>query len=615
MKRLFVFLLLWIPLYVFTQELVIFTSDTSRHPSVVDFNQNYLAQIKDRMSDSGFKVTVYTDVIVKGVAALPSIYFVDSSTVSWYKGRYNTIDRMLSFVNNANRFEFDVQKQELKNVLVEQVNDFQKITRLKITPITFHQDYKGDRGLELQSELLSFIEGFQDTITPLEQFKVYYFDLYPYVDENGKWYVSSKIFSQHNCIEPVIVLNKPFTGTLREVAHKAANWYQMQIDSLYDDVQYGDGLELINKQIKLSWDSLGYVFDTAQVAIKTKLIDSFDLKINTSIVDPVRFSFSPPLDNYNGSFGQVRGAISYQNKRINGEIKVDITSLDMGEVSLNQSVFGQLLGKQFNTAFFRFEDSLVLDNQKHILTGEMELLGRRYAQDVVFRIVPLFNGQMAVKAEFKIDIRPFSSLEQPDGVSPLNHMVYVNVEAVLTENEMKWKPTQLVELPEQVNTSVIVENGTLEGDFVLNTGEIVFTTQKHNVRGSTTVFEAALNRDGWFAARVDLNTLNFVKGKVMKKHAVGNEGLQVGVFPLAFISGKLKFDKYSKVPQKTSTQAELTLHGVTFEVPLEFVIQKLGAGWEVNTVVPVDRSLFNLNGKKARSIDDVIYVNVHVVLE
>ena len=203
MSKLFVVFLMWIPFNVFTQELVIFTNDSSTHPSVLDFNQNYLTQIKSMMSGVGVKVTVYKDVVVGEASVLPSIYFVDNSGVSWYKGRYNTLDRLASFVKNVNRFDFEVQQQELKNVFVEQVGNFQKITRLKITPITFHKDYKGGRDLNLQVELLKHITSFHEIFSPEELFKIYYFDLYPYVDKNGRWHVSSKLFSQHNCIEPV----------------------------------------------------------------------------------------------------------------------------------------------------------------------------------------------------------------------------------------------------------------------------------------------------------------------------------------------------------------------------------------------------------------------------
>lgn len=101
----------------------------------------------------------------------------------------------------------------------------------------------------------------------------------------------------------------------------------------------------------------------------------------------------------------------------------------------------------------------------------------------------------------------------------------------------------------------------------------------------------------------------------MKKHALGDEGMQVSLFPEASIVGKLPINFESDELQEFNTKAKLLVHGIEQEVSLKVKAIKKGEQWEISTVVPVNRETFELNGKKASSIDDTVFVEVKVLMK
>ena len=102
----------------------------------------------------------------------------------------------------------------------------------------------------------------------------------------------------------------------------------------------------------------------------------------------------------------------------------------------------------------------------------------------------------------------------------------------------------------------------------------------------------------------------------MKKHALGDQGLQVSLFPEASIKGRLiNMDFQKKTKQHLEAPSTLTVHDVKAEVMLQIDVTYENEQWLLRTRVPVDRNIFKLNGKKANSIDDIVYVDVLVELK
>lgn len=595
------------------QDVLIYTNSKSQHASVKDFNEK-LPQLISKLENNNLSSEVI-DLSKSGTkspsSVLPSIYAQKNNKTFWYRGRYNETDRIVSFIKGAGRFEFNDNQQTFNSVFVNTEKNFDKITRLKITETQFQEGFNGSKTESIDDVLKGKIKTeFLESYSPKGQYKVYYFDIYPYRDAQGKWYLSSKIFSQHHCIDPVAVTQTPFSGTGDEAVSELVKWYNDQIKRLYQDTKTGDGLEIIAKT-----STLEKAVTLKPVTGNGNNIQDFDLKVNTEISDPLRFSVAPPLDNYNGGFGQVKGNISYINNQLKGKILVDINSLDCGETSLSNSIFNQFVGSKYPIAELTFDDSVSLQNQtRATIQGQLNFINQTQTYEVRFELNQVSTDTVLVNASFEININPFTTIEKPDGVEPLNSIVYVNAQLLLTTNEMVWQTLKPFETEEEEVVSK-TESKELKGDFVLQEGEIKFKTDKYNVTGTTTEFQAILNNDGSFSAKVDLNTLTFKKGNLMKKHALGDEGMQVSLFPEASIVGKLPINFESDELQEFNTKAKLLVHGIEQEVSLKVKAIKKGEQWEISTVVPVNRETFELNGKKASSIDDTVFVEVKVLMK
>ena len=603
---------------VFCQDLIIYTNTKSNHQSVVDFNRqlpDLLTTLKENQVSVEIK-DLSVDSIKSPTTVLPSIYAFKNGQYYWYRGRYNEKSRIVSFARGAGRFQFDQEGQIFNDVFVISKNDFDQITRLKITKVKYQEGYKGDTSSQLK-KLLEQKVG----VTCLKrygskaQYKVYYLDIYPYRDSKGKWYLSSKIFSQHHCLKPVAISEGPFSGSEEEAILKLSNWYQNELVRLYQDIKTGDGLEIIQSQRSLISSHL--VVDRSQEVSAKQILD-FNLKVNKAIDDPIRFSFAPPLDNYNGSFGQVKGFVKYNSDTLLGDVSIDITSLEMGEESLNQSVFNQFDGRNYQFARLHFRKGGALVNgTEYSLKANLEFIGKEIEKEVRFSLNQISKDTTYVNASFEVDISEFKTLEKPDGIKPLNSIVYINAQLLLVQEELTWVRQPLVSLSEPTlsNSSLTkpqLDTNVLNGDYFLDSGRIEFKTDKYNVNAVTTDFTASLNLDGSFKAVVDLKTFTFKKGNLMKKHALGKEGMQVDLFPIASIVGKIPIDFDETSKQQFSSEATLDIHGLKEVVNLDFEVLYSEGQWQIKTMVPVKRLSFNLTGKKANAIDEVVFVEVFV---
>ena len=598
---------------IYCQDLIIYTNTKSDHPSTIDFNKqlpDLLLTLKKNQLNAEIK-DLAIDSVKSPTAVLPSIYAFKNGLYYWYRGRYNEKSRIVSFARGAGRFQFSQGNQIFNDVFVTPREGFDQITRLKITQVKYQQGFEGERKNDLKKLLKEALGSkFYTDFSPEGQYKVYYLDVYPYCSSDGKWFLSSQIYSQHHCIKPVAITKQPFSGSEKEAINTLIGWYKKEIQSLYQDTVTGDGLEIITPEINLKSQEI--TSSSGQISRSLALLD-FDLKVNRVINDPIRFSFAPPLDNYNGSFSQLGGTVRYKDDTLVGEIKVDISSLDMGEESLNQSVFNQFEGSNYQLARLHFRRVGALVNDvEYSVKATLEFIGKEIDKDIRFTLNQVSKDSTFVNASFELDITDFQTLEKPDGIEPLNSVVYINSRLLLSSSEMTWTKQPLAEDVEVDLQEDTINVTKLDGDYVLESGKVAFKTEKYNVTAETREFDAVIDLNGSFKAVVNLNTFTFKKGKLMKKHALGKEGMQVDLFPIATITGNLPLDFAKHTKQQLNCMAELEVHGVKRQVELDFLAVYIDNKWQISTLVPIERLTYNLLGKKASAIDEVVNVNVVV---
>ena len=612
------------------EKLVIFVNeDGSKVAS--DF-QVQLPKIKEMATSMNLDVVLIDakSGVPLDVGALPAIYLYDGNQVLYYKGQYTATDRLKAFLQNAKRFDFDVKNQWLESVMVAEFERFTKVTRLKVTDLKYEgQNEAEEIGEPLKNALAQTANfAFHDKYMVHKQSKIHYLDLYPYKAKNGIYYINTAIYSQHNCVEPLFKSTEPFSGKdIVQLGQEIGSWYANYELELYQNTENGDGLEVIEDLPVKSWPTLGFPLKK-EVDI-TKL-PTIEFPQGTKYFQPSRnerpvvFTFSPPLSNYNGSASTIYGALVYRDNSLTGEFGVVLRSIAMGDDLLDESVKGhQLQTSKYPIATFQFKENLeIKSGQEFLVNGELAFMGMKNQQKAK---VTLFKNQDSddwiLEASLQIDISPFPSLERPDGQAPLNHTVYVSVVSALKEAPAKVVIPQPEEAQEDssedvqasVSTGMLIPNGS----YVSNSGMITFTTEKFNINGSTAVFQAFLAPNNLVYAEVDLNSLEFKKGDTMKKHAIGEEGLQAEIHPSAVFRGKITggFDPKKLGEQSIQISGELDLHGYKIAQELTGTLVADVDQVTIKTVLPIERLKFDLNGKKASSIDEVVNVRVEMVLK
>lgn len=563
------------------------------------------------------------------VGALPAMYLYDGTQALYYKGQYDATDRLKAFLQNANRFNFEVKNQRLESVMVSESERFTKITRLKVTDVKY-EGGEGDENIEepLKNALAQTAHfAFHDKYVVNKQSKIHYLDLYPFKAKNGVYYINTAVYSQHNCVEPLFKSATPFTGKdIVQLGQEIGAWFAKYELELYQNTQNGDGLEVIKNMPVKSWSTLGFPLK-AEVDI-TKF-PSVSFPQGTKYFQPVRnerpvvFTFSPPLSNYNGSASTVYGALVYRDKLLTGEFGVVLQSITMGDELLDESVKGhQLQTPKFPIATFKFDEEIeIKSGESFPVNGELAFMGMKKKQTAKVTMIKSQDSEdWMLDASLTLDISPFPSLERPDGQAPLNHTVYISVISALKDAPAKVVIPQPVEEgikgTEEVEKSPGSELLVPANSYVSQSGGIAFTTEKFNVNGSSSDFKAFLAPNDVVYAEVDLNSFEFKKGATMKKHAIGEEGLHAESHPLAIFRGKIVsgFDSGKSGEQRITISGELDLHGYKIEQELTGTLVAEANQLTIKTVLPVERLKFSLNGKKASSIDEIVNVRIEMVL-
>ena len=609
------------------EKLIIF-SDHSNHPVTSSF-KNQLPEIKQLATRLNIDV-VEVDAskgLPEEVGALPAIYYYNGNKRSYFKGRYNATNRLGNFIQNARRFSFENKPQQLSTVMVQESSHFTKITRLKVTPVSYEDP--NTKQTDISKTLMSTIAkcadySFHETFKATKQAKIHYFDLHPYQSKDGTYYINVAIYSQHNCVVPVFKSTTPFSGkSIKKLGKQIGIWYANKSKELYNNTTDADGLLIPTHDTTTSWEKLGFPLT------KSGTIDMalYPLEEGTYYFHPlpndkaVAFTFAPPLNNYNGSVNQVYGQMTYQEKTLEGTFGVVLTTTSMGDELLDESVtMHQLQANYFPTAQFQFKHKGELSTSSPFtVNGILVLMDKEYQQQATVTFEKQKDGSTLVKASLLLDINPFPSLEKPDGKAPLNHTVHINVISVLKDTKNTYSIPTAEQRTEEVTEAVEPDQQQFTiptGSFSLTTGKAEFKTDKFGVNGTSTELKAYLQENGELAAQINLNTFSFKKGKTMQKHALGLEGLQASLFPISLFQGKLAtaIDLKKEGTQQVKIEGTLDLHGFQVPLTLDATLTVSTNEIKVQTVLPVDRALFDLNGKKASSIDDVVLVKIDLVL-
>lgn len=454
-------------------EIIVFVSDNG---SEVDkeFQTNTLPKIKQFAKENAvsFELHKASEGLPPGITTLPAIVYQNHLGRSVYVGRYNQMDKVINFVRTAKRIP--QTKDEHKKELVQRgwtLEDGKAHTELKVKltdlagtppkrfdPVSFAMSSE----IDIVAAMKSFAEVQEYEVAPTD--RKFYANFYPYRSQEGLFYVTTELYSQFHCHEPIYTtLDNPFTGSWKdkdEVLKQAALDMEKQIKFHRKNPDNGDGFDVAHDSIpQKSWESLGCALPAApqgmeQFSIPLEIPKRWKVKGPVSPLDPmVAFTFPPPVDNYSGEVKKLDGLLNFSEKgnltTAKGEFAVNLHSLTMGEPDLDESVKAEdmLNVNNYPGATFAFDQLQPVEASEMVygkmLTaqakGKFTFLGKTIDKTVNTQITPIVdeagNPLLQISASFSINILEPFGIEGPDGPEPQKNTVKYMLNFLMEEEK------------------------------------------------------------------------------------------------------------------------------------------------------------------------------------
>jgi len=358
-----------------TEQLVVFVQPGVSEVAEAFANQT-LPSVEAMAKEMGVEV-VTIDVTQRGapegVRLTPLMVYQNHRGRFPYLGRFTTLDRLRNHIRTA-RFggaPEDV-RTSMEGVPREALGRAVVGTPIKVTGLT-------GPGVETEHQAVVLRVGNEPIVAALAgasevtgrpMDRLFYIDFYPYLAEDGTLYVSTALFSQFHCHEPVFVSESPASGPADETAQvlaDAAAALAAEIDRQLDNPVNGDGFDPIAADAPTpTWDELGLPLPPKPEGPQVDLAD-LEL-VREWTVDQkaiarrpvVQFRFPEPIVGYAGEAQELSGSVTLGEGLTlgdaSGEFVVPVRSVTMGEPDLDSYMHsGMLNASTHPTSRFVFE--------------------------------------------------------------------------------------------------------------------------------------------------------------------------------------------------------------------------------------------------------------------
>jgi len=357
-----------------TEQLVVFVQ-----PGVSDvaeaFAKGTLPAVETMAEEMGVaveRVDVTERGAPQGVSLTPYMVYQNHRGRFPYLGRFTTIDRLRNHIRTA-RFggaPRDVRTR-MDGVPRETLGRAVVGTPIKVTALTGPGVESNRQGVVPRVELGPIAQrlGESDAVGRPKD-RLFYADFYPYLAEDGTLSVSTALFSQFHCHEPVYVSAEPASGPAGEaerVLADAADALAAEVDRQLANPVNGDGCDpgAVDAPVP-TWDELGLPLppkpEGPQVDVADlELVRDWTVDQEAVARRPVvQFRFPEPIVGYAGEAQELTGAVTLGEgltlADASGEFVVPVRSVTMGEPDLDSYIHSGMLNASAQpTSRFVFE--------------------------------------------------------------------------------------------------------------------------------------------------------------------------------------------------------------------------------------------------------------------
>ncbi len=360
-----------------SEQLIVFI-DSSGTALQERFRADTLPKLEALSQELGVRLEVF-DVTKHGAAPpevgiTPLIAFQNWRGRSIYQGRYETLDRVRNFVRTARFMPQDDAPLVREDVPVWDRGRMKVVTPIKVT------DFQGPGlpGVGGQDPVQRARKAIDAGMTRFETAdrvelgrsdRQWYVDFHPYVAQDKTLYVSTELYSQFHCHEPVFsTLGDPVSGKwsdFEDVFAEAAAKLEEEIVRQLRESELGDGFDVVKMEAS-SWDDLGLALPEKPETSNADAGDvelSADWQVDVAAQDAqpaVQFAFPAPLDGYSGEATKVRGTLKLGDglklAGASGRFDADPASVTMGEDDLDAHIHNGILDVEKHPAsYFVFD--------------------------------------------------------------------------------------------------------------------------------------------------------------------------------------------------------------------------------------------------------------------
>ncbi len=442
-------------------ELVIFVNSGA---SEVDrsFQADHLPKIRAVAAELGaaLRVIDVRDGAPAEVTITPLVVYQNWRGRSIYVGRYTTHDRIRNFVRTSRSVPQGADPLVRRDLPIVRLERAAIGAPLKVAAVTGDppRDYAA---AAFAAEALQAVTGAFERFKPQAEItlrrgdRLFYMDFNPWCAKDGTLYVSTALYSQFHCKQPVHTSgDKPFVGPWKDRARlfaDAARSLEAAVATQLARTDMGDGFDPVPAAVPLvTWESLGLALPARPLSAAGTAECDKPLPQRWQVVpagadDPpqVQFRFAPPLDAYAGEVRTVRGEFALgAAQAIAGaaaKFEAEMKSLTMGEPDLDAALQGEAFLetgrhprarftlREFQTSAPRVAIGQTLEG---VMVGELELKGQRVPLSVRTILEPTLGAdggaELVLDGSFELNIVPFK-LEGPDGPAPAKETMQFEV--------------------------------------------------------------------------------------------------------------------------------------------------------------------------------------------
>ena len=400
------------------------------------------------------------------VTLTPQLVYQNHRGRSVYEGRYATLDRVRNFLRTARRAPLGEATQPAEQVLVWSRGRARLHAPLKIGDVTGSPPAGYEREAfvaETRAAFVSGLERFEETAAVQlgRGDRAFYMDVYPYRGDDGTLYVSTALYSQFHCKEPVYRTppDRPFAGPWRNRAKlfaAAAADLEAQVASQLARSEIGDGFDPLPADLAVvSWETLGLTLPEAppgapRTVGRGELPRRWHFAVADTDEPALLFHFPAPMDSYRGEVLEVSGSLDLTGDLPRGEVLAAATSVTMGDPDLDRWIHGAavLKAEDHPRPTFVLEDldlgarplawgELALGTGR----GHLALAGHRLPVGVRAQLEPVLGDddrpRLLATGTFSLSLGEPLAIDVPVGNPPENEQLVFDFAFELEEAEVE----------------------------------------------------------------------------------------------------------------------------------------------------------------------------------